>query len=161
MAKVGSLPDLNRRKSKRTEVDEIAFIYLSGSSTRCRVVNVSSDGAAIDVPDVRYIPDRFGLMIQSDRLIRTCRVAWIRENRIGVEFEPSLEEAGPVTHRDRQFLQHLRSGQWRPATGLPGGEKLISKLLTNGWIESSGNSHDRAYRITPKGLAAKLVPVKL
>jgi hypothetical protein len=51
-----------RRKSTRAEVDEVAFISVTGSSTRCRIVNVSSAGAAVDVPDAAYIPNRFRLM---------------------------------------------------------------------------------------------------
>jgi hypothetical protein len=66
-----------------------------------------------------------------------------------------------MAHRDRQFLQYLRGGEWRRATNLPDSAKLISKLLMNGWIERTGSGQELAYRITPKGLAAKIVPVKL
>ena len=150
-----------RRKSTRADVDEVAFISVAGSSTRCRIVNVSSDGAAVDVPDAAYIPNRFRLMTERDRLVRNCRIAWIKENRIGVEFERAPEEQPPITHRERQFLQYLRDGGWRRAGNLPDSAKLISKLLWNGWIERSGSGSDAAYRITPKGLDAKTTPVKL
>jgi PilZ domain len=149
-----------RRKSTRAGVDEVAFISVAGSSTRCRIVNVSSDGAAVDVPDAAYIPNRFRLMTERDRLVRNCRIAWIKENRIGVEFERTPEQH-PITHRERQFLQYLRDGGWRRAGNLPDSAKLISKLLWNGWIERSGSGSDVAYRITPKGLDAKTAPVKL
>jgi Ca2+-binding RTX toxin-like protein len=150
-----------RRKSTRAEVDEVAFISVAGSSTRCRIVNVSGDGAAVDVPDAAYIPNRFRLMTERDRLVRNCRIAWIKENRIGVEFERAPEEQPPITHRERQFLQYLRDGGWRRAGSLPDSAKLISKLLWNGWIERRGSGNDAAYRITPKGLDAKIAPVKL
>ncbi|WP_312011890.1 PilZ domain-containing protein [Bradyrhizobium sp. AUGA SZCCT0182] len=39
-----------RRKSLRTDVDEMAYISASGSSTRCQIANMSEDGAALDVP---------------------------------------------------------------------------------------------------------------
>src|SRR4051794_7519442 len=96
-----------RRRSERTDLDEIAYISASGSSTRCRVVNISEDGAALEVPDAKYVPSCFHLMTQQDRVIRSCRVVWIKQNRIGVKFDQSLEEQPPVTPRDRQFLQHF------------------------------------------------------
>lgn len=161
MAELNAKLEFDRRKSERAEVDEVAFISVAGSSTRCQIVNISSDGAAVDVPDAAYIPNRFRLMTERDRVVRNCKIAWIRENRIGVEFEPSSEDAVPMAHRDRQFLQYLRGGEWRRATNLPDSAKLISKLLMNGWIEHTGSGHELAYRITPKGLAAKIAPVKL
>jgi hypothetical protein len=150
-----------RRKSLRTDVDEMAYISATGSSTRCRIANMSDDGAALDVPDASFIPDSFQLMTERDRIVRTCRIVWIKQNRMGVEFARELEEQPPITHRDRQFLQHLRDGEWRRAYSLPDSRKLISKLLENGWIERSGDGNEAAYRITPKGLAAKITPVKI
>jgi hypothetical protein len=76
-----------RRRHPRTEVDQPAYISSHGSSTRCRVVNISSDGAAIDVPDPVFIPARFQLMTEQDRVIRDCRIVWTKQNRIGVIFE--------------------------------------------------------------------------
>jgi hypothetical protein len=34
-------------------------------------------------------------------------------------------------------------------------------MLGNGWIERRGDGSDAAFRITPKGLAAKITPVKI
>ena len=76
-----------RRKAPRTDVDEPAYVASHGASTRCRVVNISADGAAIEVPDPLFIPDRFQLMTERDRVVRNCRVVWTRQNRIGVIFE--------------------------------------------------------------------------
>jgi PilZ domain len=76
-----------RRKHPRAEVDEPAYIFVGGSSTSCRVLNVSTEGAAIDVPNPSFVPDWFQLMTEKDRVIRNCRLVWIRENRIGVVFE--------------------------------------------------------------------------
>ena len=78
-----------RRSSTRSDVDDVGFISVSGSSTRCRVVSLSEGGAALDVPSASAIPDRFQLMTERDRLVRTCRVVWIKQNRLGVEFEGS------------------------------------------------------------------------
>jgi hypothetical protein len=76
-----------RRKAPRADVDEPAYVASRGASTRCRVVNISADGAAIEVPDPAFIPDRFQLMTERDRVVRDCRVVWTRQNRIGVIFE--------------------------------------------------------------------------
>jgi PilZ domain len=76
-----------RRRGPRTDVDEPAYISSHGSSTRCRVVNISAEGAAIDVPDPVFIPARFQLMTEKDRVIRDCRIVWTKQNRIGVVFE--------------------------------------------------------------------------
>jgi hypothetical protein len=76
-----------RREHPRTEVNEVAYISTGGASTRCRVLNISVEGAAIDVPNAAFAPDRFQLMIKKDRLVRKCRVVWVQQNRVGVAFE--------------------------------------------------------------------------
>ena len=75
-----------RRRSPRTEVDQTAYISAAGSSTRCRVLNVSEAGAAIEIPQGSYIPEQFQLMTETDRVIRNCRIVWIMKDRIGIEF---------------------------------------------------------------------------
>jgi hypothetical protein len=76
-----------RRRGPRADVDEPAYISSHGSSTRCRVVNISAEGAAIDVPDPIFVPARFQLMTEKDRVVRNCRIVWTKQNRIGVIFE--------------------------------------------------------------------------
>ena len=76
-----------RRRGLRADVDEPAYISSHGSSTRCRVVNISAEGAAIDVPDPVFVPARFQLMTEKDRVVRDCRIVWTKQNRIGVIFE--------------------------------------------------------------------------
>ena len=76
-----------RRRAPRADVDEPAYISSHGSSTRCRVVNISAEGAAIEVPDPLFIPNRFQLMTENDRVVRGCRIVWTKQNRIGVVFE--------------------------------------------------------------------------
>jgi hypothetical protein len=77
----------DRRRGPRADVDEPAYISSHGSSTRCRVVNISAEGAAIDVPDAVFVPARFQLMTEKDRVIRDCQMVWTKQNRIGVIFE--------------------------------------------------------------------------
>ena len=76
-----------RRKHPRAKVEAVAYVSSGGASTRCRVLNISTEGAAIDVPNAAYVPDCFQLMIEKDRVIRNCRIVWVQKNRIGVAFE--------------------------------------------------------------------------
>jgi hypothetical protein len=76
-----------RRRGPRADVDQPAYISTHGSSTRCRVVNISAEGAAIEVPDPVFVPARFQLMTENDRVVRACRIVWTKQNRIGVIFE--------------------------------------------------------------------------
>jgi hypothetical protein len=41
----------------------------------------------------------------------------------------------PANHRERQLMQHLRSGAWVKAIMLPPSAKLNANLLDKGWIE--------------------------
>jgi hypothetical protein len=50
-----------RRQHPRYETDEPAFISGDGSSISCRIINMSPEGAAIDVPNASSVPDRFEL----------------------------------------------------------------------------------------------------
>lgn len=76
-----------RRRLPRVKVEKAAYVSSGGASTRCRVSNISAEGAAIDCSNAAYTPQRFQLMTEKDRLIRKCRVVWIQQNMIGVAFE--------------------------------------------------------------------------
>ena len=84
----------DRRKHPRVEIDETAYVSAGGLSMRCRLLNVSPEGAAIEVPDPTFVPSHFRLMIEKDRTIRICKVIWIKQNRIGVAFEGIGAETG-------------------------------------------------------------------
>lgn len=75
-----------RRKIERTAVDEIAYVTGDGASIRCRVINVSSHGCAVEIRDAALIRATFDLMIEGDRIYRDCRLVWISGNRVGVKF---------------------------------------------------------------------------
>jgi hypothetical protein len=119
-------------------------------------VNASDHGAAIEVDNPAYIPNLFQLMTENDRILRSCRIAWITGNRIGVEFIDEL----PINQRERQFMQHLRGGQWMPSAQLPESPKVIESLLQNGFIERDDVEGKKRYRITTAGLTAKARPLK-
>ncbi|MBR0810920.1 MULTISPECIES: PilZ domain-containing protein [Bradyrhizobium] len=78
---------IERRTFDRVDVDEVAYISGDGASLRCRVVNMSEQGAAIELPSERYVNFTFKLMLEKDRIIRSCRLVWSSANLIGVVFE--------------------------------------------------------------------------
>lgn len=78
---------IERRKLERIDVDEVAYVFGDGASLRCRVVNMSDQGAAIELPSKRYVNSTFKLMLEKDRIIRSCRLIWSSGNLIGVAFE--------------------------------------------------------------------------
>ena len=53
---------------------------------RCTILNISVEGAAIEVENPAFVPEDFRLVRASDRSVRDCRIAWIQRNRIGVTF---------------------------------------------------------------------------
>ena len=52
----------------------------------CRVRNISAEGAAIDVENPAFVPQRFRLVMAKDSSVHECQIAWIQKNRIGVIF---------------------------------------------------------------------------
>jgi DNA-binding PadR family transcriptional regulator len=58
-------------------------------------------------------------------------------------------------------MQHLRGTGWVKAIALPDSPVVIARLLGNGWVEEHRIGRDRSYRLTDKGLAAKMNPVKI
>ena len=73
-----------------------------GFSTRCTIVNISLEGAAIEVTDATSIPRTFKLMTANDRVVRNCRIAWIKLNTLGLEFvRRDNQDENPATIRMR------------------------------------------------------------
>jgi hypothetical protein len=76
-----------RRKHQRTLVNEPAYVTAAGSVMGCLVINISPEGAAIEVENPAFVPQRFRLVMASDSAIQhECRIAWIQKNRIGLTF---------------------------------------------------------------------------
>jgi hypothetical protein len=76
-----------KRKHPRTDIDEPAFVSSGGSVMRCVVRNISLEGAAIDVENPAFVPQRFRLVMANDSsIVHECQVAWIQKNRIGLTF---------------------------------------------------------------------------
>lgn len=64
-------------------------------------------------------------------------------------------------HRERQFLQYLRSGGWVKASLLPPNQRLIDNLLGKAWLEKQSDADGTEYRMTEAGLEAKKRPVRI
>jgi hypothetical protein len=56
------------------------------SAVDCVVRNVSSTGACLELESSISLPDEFELSILKDNVVRACRVAWRRLDRVGVTF---------------------------------------------------------------------------
>jgi PilZ domain len=75
-----------KRKYPRTEIDQPAYVSSGGSVMSCMVRNISPEGAAIDVENPAFVPERFRLVMASDSSVYECRITWIQRNRIGLTF---------------------------------------------------------------------------
>ena len=63
--------------------------------------------------------------------------------------------------RDRQVMQHLTSGHWKPVWQLavPAGARLLDRLVGFGWIERRHLDGRIQIRITPFGVEALKKPL--
>ena len=87
MVAIGAGGMEEKRKHPRTEVEEPAFVSSGGSVMSCVVRNISREGAAIDVDNPAFVPQRFRLVMARDStIVHECSVAWIKQNRIGLTF---------------------------------------------------------------------------
>jgi hypothetical protein len=76
-----------KRRHPRTETNELAYVSSGGSVMRCVVRNISREGAAIDVENPAFVPQRFRLVMANDSsIVHECQTAWIQQNRIGLTF---------------------------------------------------------------------------
>ncbi|MCA1453033.1 PilZ domain-containing protein [Bradyrhizobium sp. BRP22] len=75
-----------RRSNQRHRTLKAGTISFGGGAIDCTVCNLSERGAALDVASPLGIPERFTLVVESERLQRPCRVVWRKEKRIGVQF---------------------------------------------------------------------------
>ena len=79
-----------RRKIQRHRTYKAGSISFNRAGTiDCRVRNLSPAGACLEVASQAGIPDDFTLLIESDQLMKKCRVIWRTATRMGVEFQPA------------------------------------------------------------------------
>lgn len=78
-------PD-NRQSQRRSTLKGGRIVFNAGRSTiDCRVRNLSSHGAKLQVTSVIGIPDTFDLVLEGHAR-HPCRVAWRSLKELGVEF---------------------------------------------------------------------------
>ncbi|MCC8937549.1 hypothetical protein CI1B_53980 [Bradyrhizobium ivorense] len=76
-----------KRKHPRTEINEPGYVSSGGSVMHCVIVNISPEGAAIEVDNPAYVPDRFQLVMANDpSVVYECQVVWTKKTRIGLSF---------------------------------------------------------------------------
>ena len=76
-----------RRKAQRLralKAGSIAFNRAGGID--CRVRNLTTVGACLEVASQVGIPDEFVLVIAYDKISQPCHVIWRSATRLGVEF---------------------------------------------------------------------------
>jgi hypothetical protein len=86
---------MERRHRLRSRTLKSARILLNHhqSVIDCVVRNLSPTGACLKVETTFGIPDRFDVMFDVDKSIRTCRLIWHKDRQIGVEFESDRSAA--------------------------------------------------------------------
>ena len=61
----------------------------------------------------------------------------------------------------RAVMQHMSVTGWKLANRLPipAGEMMLSRLVSQGWIEIHGKDHNTVVRVTEAGLKGMRYPV--
>ena len=77
----------DKRRNRRRRVLKGAKISFRGlgTSTECRVRDLSDIGACLVVASPIGIPDTFDLVF-ADGVMKSCKVEWRKADRIGVSF---------------------------------------------------------------------------
>jgi len=88
----------NRVRARR-RMFKTGKIVLSDKAPKveCTVRNLSDTGACLEVSVTFGIPSRFDFICDGVRL--PCRVAWIRDKKIGVVFTESSQKRGDLAQR--------------------------------------------------------------
>src|SRR5215204_2274923 len=95
--------DDDRREASRKRVlkaGKISFGNLH-ASIDCAVRNLSPGGACLLVDSPVGIPDEFCLLVESDGLLKPCRVKWRSLKRIGVLFSVAMQVVRMALSRPR------------------------------------------------------------
>lgn len=79
----------DKREHERRRVLKGGKIVFNGgrSAIDCTIKNLSAGGATLQVESPLGIPDTFELVVHQDNTIKSCRMAWKKENLIGVAFQ--------------------------------------------------------------------------
>jgi hypothetical protein len=79
--------NVERRMVQRHRTLKTGHIAFNGAAAiDCRIRNLSSAGACLDVETPIGIPDDFILVMETDHLQRPCHIIWRAPSRLGVKF---------------------------------------------------------------------------
>jgi hypothetical protein len=81
---------LERRQVDRTSTLKSAKIILFfeiPALVECTVINLTNEGACVEVADSCNIAESFELTFDSARSFRKCRLIWKSEDKVGVSFK--------------------------------------------------------------------------
>jgi len=78
---------MERRAIPRKPVLMSGAIQFADCAINCLVRDMSISGAALDVANPHYIPERFNLVFKADGTHIPCHVVWRQDERIGVAFD--------------------------------------------------------------------------
>lgn len=103
---IDRLMKMERRRSERKPVIRGGkIIYNEGHCTLdCRIKNLSSTGARLDLPMYTQLPETFVLMF-ADGSKRPAEISWSRMTRVGIRF---LDIQGDDSTTDLQQILLLR-----------------------------------------------------
>ena len=79
-------PVERRIQSRHRTLKAGSIRFNRGSAYDCRVRNMSSAGAMLEVAGQLGIPEEFTLVIEADKFQQHCRVIWRTTTRLGVAF---------------------------------------------------------------------------
>jgi hypothetical protein len=76
-----------KRRSERVLTFKTGRIVLLDAQIDTAVLDVSTEGACLLVPDIADVPETFQLVLDPDFEKRSCEVRWKSGHRIGIRFQ--------------------------------------------------------------------------
>ena len=78
-----------KRDIERTRVMRSAKIIIGPDARMvdCTILNLTNRGASVDIADSFAMPDLFQITLDNGRTVRSCRLIWRRNERLGVAFQ--------------------------------------------------------------------------
>jgi len=95
----------NRRERRQRVLKSGRIVFDGGYTTYdCRVKNVSSSGALLQIPSLLGIPNQFQIDIDKSNKLRPCTVMWRNDTMMGVRFDDAPAAGTPADGRPQLRL---------------------------------------------------------